>query len=110
MLNPFHIRLVWRLSSLRFCALTSVGALFILGGIMKKKVTNEEMGQIIGAMAEKIRDDMGYAFRVAQSQMWIAENDLVDALDEKQQALYCDYRDKREHFYKIAKELYQRKF
>lgn len=32
-------------------------------------------------MAEKIRSDIDYEFRVAQSQMWIAENGLVEALD-----------------------------
>lgn len=54
---------------------------------MKKKVTEEEVGQIIGKIAEKIRDDLDYEFRVAQSQMWIAENDLIDALDETQHEL-----------------------
>lgn len=77
---------------------------------MKKKVTNEEVGQVIGEMAEKIRSDMDYEFRVAQSQMWIAENDLVDALDEKQHELYKDYSEKKNTFFKIARELYQRKF
>lgn len=77
---------------------------------MKKKVTNEEVGEAIGKIAEKIRDEMDYEFRVAQSQMWIAENDLVDALTEDQHELYRDYNEKREYFYKIAKELYQRKF
>ncbi|MBE5745283.1 MAG: hypothetical protein E7355_04000 [Clostridiales bacterium] len=77
---------------------------------MKKKITNDDVVEMMGVVAEKIRDDMDYEFRVAQSQMCIAENDLIDALDEKQQALYKDYRDKREQFYKIAKELYQRKF
>ena len=75
-----------------------------------RKVTNEEAGSVMGALAEKVRDDMDYAFRVAQSQMWIAENDLVDVLDDKQQEAYKNYCEKREEFYKIAKELYQRKF
>ena len=77
---------------------------------MKKKVTNEEVGEAIGKIAEKIRSDMDYEFRVAQSQMWIAENDLIDALEEKQHEAYNNYRDKRETFFKIAGELYQRKF
>ncbi len=77
---------------------------------MKKKVTNEEAGEIIGKIAEKIRSDMDYEFRVAQSQMWIAENDLVDTLDEKQQEAYKDYAEKRNAFFQIAGELYQRKF
>ena len=76
---------------------------------MKKKITNDEVGQVMGAIAEKIRDDLDDEFRVAQSQMWIAENDLVDSLNEKQQPLYKDYVEKREYFYKIAKEMYQRK-
>ena len=77
---------------------------------MKKQVTNEEVGQAIGKMAEKIRDDLDYEFRIAQSQMWMAENDLVDVLDEKQHEAYKNYAEKREEFFKIAKELYQRKF
>ena len=77
---------------------------------MKKKVTNEEVEKLLSETAEKIRSNMDYEFRVAQSQMWIAENDLVDALDEKQHGLYKDYAEKRETFFKIAKELYQRKF
>lgn len=77
---------------------------------MKKKVTNEQVEQAIGKMAENIREGLDYDFRVAQSQMWIAENDLVDALDEKQHELYKEYSEKRNTFFKIAKELYARKF
>ena len=77
---------------------------------MKKKVTNEEVGEVIGKIAEKVRDDMDYQFRVAHSQMWIAENDLVDSLQESQYDLYRDYSEKRNAFFKIAKELYERKF
>ena len=60
--------------------------------------------------AEEIRDKMDYEFRVAKSQMWIAENDLVDSLNESQYDLYRDYSEKRNTFFKIAEELYQRKF
>ena len=81
-----------------------------LGGLMKKKVTNEEVGQLFAKMAQDIRDDMDYELRVAESQMWIAENDLVDALNETQHDLYKDYAEKRNHFFKIAKEMYVRKF
>ncbi len=77
---------------------------------MKNKITNDKVGEIIGKMADKIRGEMDYEFRVAQSQMNIAENDLIDSLDEKQKALYEDYRAKRETFYDIAKELYERKY
>ena len=77
---------------------------------MKKKFTNEEIGEAIGKIAEKIRDDFDLEFRVAESQMWIAENDLVDALTENQYELYRDYSEKRNYFFQLAKELYQRKF
>lgn len=77
---------------------------------MKKKVTNDDVGKILGAMAEKLRSDMDYEFRVAQSQMWIAENDLLDSLNKEQYELYKDYSEKREYFYRVAKELYVRKF
>ncbi len=65
---------------------------------------------MIGKIAENIREEMDYEFRVAQSQMWIAENDLVDSLNEPQHELYRDYSEKRNAFFKIAQELYQRKF
>jgi len=77
---------------------------------MKKKVTNEDAGEFMSKIAEKIREDLDYEFRVAQSQMWIAENDLIDALHEDQYELYRDYAEKRNAFEKIAKELYVRKF
>ena len=66
---------------------------------MKKKITNEEAGKFLGEIAEQVRSDMDYEFRVAQSQMWIAENDLVDSLNENQHALYKDYAEKRETFF-----------
>lgn len=77
---------------------------------MKKKVTNDDVGEVIGKLAEHLRHELDYDFRVAQSQMWIAENDLVDSLNEEQKALYQDFAEKRNTFYKIANEIYQRKF
>ncbi|MBQ4268726.1 MAG: hypothetical protein IJB97_03635 [Clostridia bacterium] len=75
---------------------------------MKKKITNEEVGQAFGMIAEKIRSDMDFEFRVAESQMWMAENDLVDSLNESQYALYHDFAEKRNAFYKIAAEVYKK--
>ena len=77
---------------------------------MKHRFTNEELAKIMENIAGKIRDDMDYEFRVAQGQMWIAENDLIDALHENQYELYRDYAEKREAFFRIAKELYERKY
>ena len=77
---------------------------------MKKKFTQEEVERVLEKMAEKVRDDLDYEFRVAESQMWIAENDLVDSLNESQHELYRDYSEKRNHFFQLAKEIYKRKF
>ena len=78
---------------------------------MRKKVTNDDIGQAIGKIAEKIRDNLDYQFRVAQSQMWIAENDLIDSLEtDEQKKLYLDFAEKKNEFFRIAKEIYERKF
>ncbi len=77
---------------------------------MKKKVTNEEVGETLGKIADKVRSDMDFNFRVSRSRMWIAETELIESLNEKQRALYDEYRKERDAFYDIAKELYQRKF
>ena len=58
---------------------------------MKKKFTNEEIGQIIGKIAEKIREEMDYDFRVAESQMQLAEKELAESLNDEQLKLYNDY-------------------
>jgi hypothetical protein len=61
-------------------------------------------------MAEEVRRELDFDFRTTQSQMWFAENNLVESLNEKQKALYEIFCQKREEFYAIAKELYTRKF
>jgi hypothetical protein len=99
---------------LRFCALTSVGALFYFslneGISMKKKFTDEEIGQIIGKVAEKSREEMDFDFRVAESQMQLAENELAESLNEEQLKLYKSFCEKRKVFYEIASEIFERKF
>ena len=77
---------------------------------MKEKVTKEKVGEILEQIADEVRDKMDYEFRVAQSQMWIAENDLADVLEEKQIEAYKTYCEKRNEFFRIAGEMYQRKF
>lgn len=77
---------------------------------MKKKVKEENVGEIIGKVADQIRSEMDLDFRVAQSQMWIAENDLVETFTDEQLKLYNIYKEKREEFYAVANELYKRKF
>ena len=82
---------------------------FFLGGTnnMKKKATNEEISKKIGEMANQVRDEIDYEFRVAYSQMCLAENDLYESLDEEQRKLYEIYREKRETFYDKANVKYQ---
>lgn len=77
---------------------------------MRKKFTNEEIGEAIGKMAEQIRSEMDFDFRVARGQMWLAENDLVYTLDEKQKVLYDEYCKKRDEFLAIVNEIFVRKY
>lgn len=77
---------------------------------MRKKVTNDEVGKVVEQVAEKIRDEMDYEFRVAQSQMWIAEKDFIECLNEEQKEKYQEYCKKRNEFFAIAGEIYQRKY
>ncbi len=53
---------------------------------------------------------MDYDYRVAFGQMGIAEKILVNSFDDNQMKLYKDFCEKREAFYIIASEIYQRKF
>ncbi|MBE5756964.1 MAG: hypothetical protein E7342_04095 [Clostridiales bacterium] len=75
-----------------------------------KKITNEEIGEIIGKMAQEVRSKMNYEFNVARSQMWIVENDLVKTFSAEQKKLYDDFVEKRNDFYSIASEIYEKKY
>ena len=75
---------------------------------MKNKITNEQIGQFIGDLAQQIRDELDYDLRVAKGQMSLAENDLVDTLTPAQKQLYDTFCQKRNAFYKIANDLYKR--
>ena len=77
---------------------------------MRKKVTNEQAEKIIVEVADKVKRELDFDFRVAYSQMGIAENDLVETFDQNQMKLYKDFCEKRRHFYSLAQELYERKF
>ena len=75
---------------------------------MKNKITNDQVEEIIGKMAEEIRSDMDYDFRVAQSQMWIAENDLVESLDINQKKLYDEFSKNEMNFTPLQKKFTKR--
>ncbi len=77
---------------------------------MKKKLTNEEIAQFIGKIAEQVRDEMDNDLARAYGHMCVAETDLANTFNEKQKQLYEDFCKKREEFYSIAAELYERKY
>ena len=77
---------------------------------MKKKVTDEEVGKVLGQVAEQVRSELDYEFRVAKSQMLLAENDLIETFTTEQKELYLIYSQKRTTFYDIAEQMYEKKF
>lgn len=76
---------------------------------MKKKITEEEVREFISKLIDKVNEEMDYTLNFVHSQMSLAENDLVDSLDEKQRALYDVYRKRREEFYDMARQMYVKK-
>ena len=92
------------------CDNSVVALFYFMEKLMKKrKITEEQLTQFISKMAEYVRDEMDYDFRVAQSQMGIAEKDLVNTFNDNQKMLYDDFCQKRAKFYQLASELYKRK-
>lgn len=77
---------------------------------MKKKVTNEEVAKFIGEVAEQLREEMDHDLKVAKSHMWVAEKQLVDSLTREQYELYQEFAQKRDAYFKLAGEVYQRKY
>ncbi len=75
----------------------------------KKKITDEQIAESIGKLAEQVKSEMDFDLRVAHGQMWLAEHDLVDTFTEEQLKLYKDFCEKRDIFFDIASELYERK-
>lgn len=71
---------------------------------MKKRVTNDDVAKFIGETATKIRDELDYDYRVAKSQMWIAEKDFLETLDQKQRDLYYDLCKKKDLVLKLEKD------
>ncbi len=69
---------------------------------MKKRFTEEEIAEIIGKMAEKIRSEMDEDVVYARMQMRMAEDELLKSLNEKQRELYEDFCKKREAFYGLV--------
>lgn len=72
---------------------------------MKKKITNEEVGNIIGTIANKIRNDLDDELRIATSHLIWAEHQLIITFDEKQKSLFNEYLEKQEKVLKIKSEM-----
>ena len=72
---------------------------------MKKKITNEEVGNIIRTIANKICNDLDDELRIATSHLIWAENQLVITFDEKQKSLFNEYLEKQEKVLKIKSEM-----
>ena len=77
---------------------------------MKRKVTEEEIKKFIAKMTEEITTEMNNNYHDARIEMLSAERELVNTLDKKQLDLYNEFAMKRELFYSIAKEKYEKKF
>ena len=77
---------------------------------MRKKITNKQIGEVIGKMAEQLREELEYEFIERKQQMGLAENEVYLTLDKEQRKLFDKFLQKREEFYDIAKEIYKRKF
>jgi hypothetical protein len=76
---------------------------------MKKKVGNQDVAQFIQQIVDKLRSDMDYDFRVAESQMNFSEKDLVNTFTKEQKVLYEEFCQKRQVFFDFASQIYQRK-
>ena len=71
---------------------------------MKKKITNEEVGKFIGKIANKIREDLDNELRIANSHLYLIEDQLIKTFDENQKILFKEYLEKQERVLKIKSE------
>lgn len=72
---------------------------------MKKKITDEEIGNFIGKIAKSIRDDLDSELKIATSHFIWAENQLVKTFDENQKRLFNEYLEEQEKVLKIKSEI-----
>ena len=77
---------------------------------MRKKATNEDIAKFIADTARQVSSEMDLEFRIARGRMEVAEVELYNTLDERQRKFYKEFCQARSEFYKIASEIYERKF
>lgn len=77
---------------------------------MEREITNKKTDEFVENVVKQVQGQMEENFNLAQTQMEIAEEKLVESLSAKQLTLYQDFCKKREGFYKKAKNLYEKRF
>ena len=103
--EPYYTISLATKRGLRFGALTSVSALFLIGGtIMKEKLTDEQIAEAIGKLAQMVRDDVQSDYDKLRTEMNQAEILFLRSLDSHQYTLYTNYLAKKEELEKYVKE------
>ncbi|MBQ8375378.1 MAG: hypothetical protein IJX98_07410 [Clostridia bacterium] len=77
---------------------------------MTKKYTKKEIREMAQKIIERANMETWREFDIAKEDMEIAENALVNSLDETQRALYDEFCEKRKFFYFIAEQIYINRF
>ena len=103
--KPYYTISLATKRGLRFGALTSVSALFLIGGtFMKEKLTDEQIAEAIGKLAQMVRDDVQSDYDKLRTEMNQAEILFLRSLDSHQYTLYTNYLAKKEELEKYVKE------
>ncbi|MBO7345839.1 MAG: hypothetical protein J6U92_07885 [Clostridia bacterium] len=66
--------------------------------------------EVIEKVINKTRSEVIDGFYISQARMWATEKKLVKTFTKEQKELYDEYVKKRDLFYAIAGEIYQKKF
>lgn len=74
---------------------------------MRKKVTNDDVEQVIRRMANEIRNEIIFDLNGAKFDMKEAEKKLAKTFTEEQLKLYNIFCQKRKEYYAIAQDVYK---
>ena len=69
---------------------------------MKRKVTNEDVAQVIDKCAKEISDEIERQTIIAESSMLRAERELIGSFNKEQLALYQQYLEERQRYYEVV--------
>ena len=73
---------------------------------MENKLNQKELGILFGELMDKTRAELGVEFRVAESEMVLAEREFRRSLDYPQSILYRKYCEKKNHFLEVASKIF----